>query len=116
MDYLAMTPDEAMPYAGTFSYLIAAAIIRSSPGPPAILLLQRCQLRNEPSAFELVGGAIFSDKTTVEHALRDKVTEQCGLVVKDIHGSIYDKPEVKLPRSMTWPVVKEAGQVRLEYS
>jgi len=43
------------------------------------------------------------------------VTERCGLVVKDIHGSIYDKPEVKLPRTMTWPIVKDAGQVRLEY-
>lgn len=110
-----MTPDDAMPYAGTFSYLIAAAIVRSSPGPPTILLLHRSQLPQDPASFELVGGAIFSDKDTVEHALRDKVTEQCGLVVKDIHGSIYDKPEVKLPRTMTWPIVKEAGQVRLEY-
>jgi len=59
MAYLSMTPDDAMPYAGTFSYLIAAAIIRSSPGPPAILLLHRSQLPQDPASFELVGGAIF---------------------------------------------------------
>lgn len=116
MSYLSMTPNDAMMYPNSYAYLIAAAIVRSSPvGPPAILLLQRAQLPSEPAAFELIGGRLFSDKATVEQALRDKVLDQCGLIIKDIHGSIYDKPEVKLSHAVTSPAVKEAGQVRLEY-
>ena len=114
ISYLAMQPSE-LPATKAFRFIFAAAIISidEASRTPQLLLIQRSSNRQKAlGKWELPGGKISTDASSVEEALRGKIFWETGLTVTSILGATRRKPTI-FPARPRFP--EDPGMVHLTY-
>jgi len=113
MEYLSMSPMD-IKYTDIFNYIYCAAVVRIEAETlrPQILLIQRGEHKKGAGNWELPGGKIYFDATTLQEGLWYKVLSETGLSVSHVLGSTRKKPSALPPRRK---FVEDKGLVNLAY-